>query len=92
MSWPALFLIFQKEKKMGELRRVKRRRKFKPYKPRNFIYSGDSLYTVPCPNKIIKWMRQNLRRAARRFQIVFPLQRIAARNIMDEYNISVRRK
>ncbi len=83
---------------------MKTKRKFKPYKPRNvnldpkrlkdgtFIYSGDSLHIVPCPNKIIKWMRQNLRRAARRSQIVFPLRRIAARNIMDENKIPNRRK
>ncbi len=56
------------------------------------IYAGDSLYTVPCPNKIIKWMRQNLRQAARRSQIVFPLRRVGARNIMDEMEISNRRK
>ena len=89
---------------MSELRQVKRRRKHKPYKPRNvnldpkrledgkFIYAGDSLYIVPCPNKIINWMRQNLRRAARRSQIVFPLRRIAARNIIDELKIPNTRK
>ncbi len=89
---------------MDELRHVKRKRKFKPYKPRNinldpkrledgtFIYAGDSIYTVACPNKIIKWMRQNLRQAARRSQRVFPLRRIAARNIMDELKIPNSRK
>ncbi len=89
---------------MIKLRRVKKQQKHKRYKPRNvnlnpkrleggtFIYAGDSLHTVPCPNKIIKWMRQNLRRAARRSQIVFPLRRIAARNIMDEMKIPDGRK
>ena len=89
---------------MGELRRVKRQRKHKRYKPRNvnlgakrlnagtFVYAGDSLYTVPCPNCISKGMKQNLRRAARRSQIVFPLRRIAARNIMDEMKIPNKRK
>ena len=78
--------------------------KRKKYKPRNvnldpkrledgtFIYAGDSLYAVSCPNKIIKWMRQNLRRAARRSQRVFPLRRVAAQNIMDELKIPNRRK
>lgn len=78
--------------------------KRKKYKPRNvnldakrlddgtFIYAGDSLHTVLCPNKIIKWMRQNLRRAASRSQIVFPLRRMGARNVMDELKISNRRK
>lgn len=79
-------------------------KKQKKYKPRNvnldakrlsdgtFIYAGDSLHTVSCPNKIIKWMRQNLRRMARHSQIVFPLRRVAAQNIMDECKIPNRRK
>ena len=89
---------------MGELRRVKKRRKYKRYKPRNvnldpkrledgtFIYAGDSLYTVPCPNCISKGMRQNLRQAARRSQVIFPLRRVVAQNIMDECKISNRKK
>ena len=80
------------------------KRKHKRYKPRNvnldpkrlengtFIYTSDSLYTVPCPNKIIKWMRQNLRRAARRSQIIFSLRRVGVRNIMDELKIPNKRK
>ena len=80
---------------------MKTRRK---YKPRNvnldpkrlndgtFIYAGDSLYTVPCPNKIGNWMRQNLRRDAMRSQVVFPLRRKSAQDVMKENGIRASRK
>ena len=80
---------------------MKTRRK---YRPRNvnmdpkrlnngtFIYAGDSLYTVPCPNCIVKGMRQNLRQAARRSQVAFPRRRKNAKEIMAESKIPTHRK
>ena len=56
------------------------------------IHAGDSLHTVPCPNKISNWMRQNLRQVTRRSQVAFPVRRQIAGDVMKENGISIRRK
>ncbi len=55
------------------------------------IHMGDSLQTVPCPNSILKGMRQNLRRATRRSQVMSPYRQKGARDIMIENKIPMRR-
>lgn len=75
-------------------------RKHKPYKPRNvnmdtirlndgtFIYPGDSITTVPCPRWLQRRMEFNIRQDARRSNVVFPLRQKAAREMLEDYNIS----
>ncbi len=55
------------------------------------IYPGDSLHIVPCPNKISKGMRQNLRRAARGSLTVDLKRRNGAWDVMKECRITTRR-
>ncbi len=73
--------------------------KHKPYKPRNvnmepirlmdgtFIYPGDSIETVPCPNWLRRRMEFNIRQDARRSNAAFPLRQKVAREMLEEYNI-----
>ena len=74
-------------------------KKHKPYKPRNvnmdtirltngtFLYPGDSIATVPCPNRLRRRMEFNIRQSARRSNVVFPLRQKAAREMLEEFNI-----
>lgn len=57
-----------------------------------FIYAGDSLRTVACPNCISKGMRQNLRKVAFRLASIFPYRSKSARGLMKELKITIRRK
>ncbi len=51
------------------------------------VYAGDSLTTVPCPNCIRKWMRQNLFNVGRRSNVVFPLRMRTARELIEELEL-----
>ncbi|KKN32341.1 hypothetical protein LCGC14_0814900 [marine sediment metagenome] len=74
-------------------------KKHKKYKPRNvnmdtirledrtFLYPGDSIATVPCPNWLRRRMEFNIRQNARRSNVVFPLRQKVAREMLEEYDI-----
>ena len=74
-------------------------RKHRKYKPRNvnmdtirldngeFLYPGDSMATVPCPNWLRRRMEFNIRQSARRSNVTFPLRQKVAREMLKDYNI-----
>lgn len=54
---------------------------------RRIIHAGDSLETVPCPNWLRRRMEHNIRKCARAANIIFPLRRKVARELLEEFNI-----
>ncbi len=74
-------------------------RKHVKFKPRNvnmdnirltdgtFLYPGDSIATVPCPNRLRRRMEFNIRQNARYSNVVFPLRQKVAREMLEEFNI-----
>lgn len=74
-------------------------KKHKKYKPRKvnmgtirlddgtFLYPGDSIATVPCPNWLRRRMEFNIRQDARRSNVVFPLRQKVAREMLEDFNI-----
>ncbi len=73
-------------------------KKHKPYKPRNvnlenvridgvMIYAGESAETVPIPRWLQRRMEFNIRHCARRSNVVFPLRRKVAREMLEDFNI-----
>jgi len=59
----------------------------KRLKDRTFIYPGDSVETVPIPNWLRRRMEFNIRQNARRSNVVFPLRRKVAREMLADFNI-----
>ena len=52
-----------------------------------FLYPGDSIATVSCPNWLRRRMEFNIRQNARRSNVVFPLRQKVAREMLEEFNI-----
>ena len=52
-----------------------------------FLYPGDSIATVPCPNWLRRRMEFNIRQSARRSNVTFPLRQKVAREMLEEFNI-----
>ena len=52
-----------------------------------FLYPGDSIATVPCPNWLSRRMEFNIRQSTRRSNVVFPLRQKVAREMLEEFNM-----
>ncbi len=54
---------------------------------REIVQAGDSLATVLCPNWLRRRMEYNIRKQAKKSNVIFPFRRSVAREMLEEFAI-----